>query len=35
MDIDKYIEDLKNGKIIPEKYLRRVCQKMKELMIEE
>jgi len=35
MDIDKCIADLKAGKILPEKVLRRCCEKIKELLIEE
>lgn len=35
MDIDKCIADLKEGKILPEKVLRRCCEKIKELLIEE
>ena len=35
MKIEKFIEDLKDGKIIPEQHLRKVCQKVKELLIEE
>ncbi len=35
MDIDKCISDLKDGKILSEKILRRVCEKVKELLIEE
>lgn len=35
MDIDKCIADLKDGKIIPERILRRCCEKVKEILIEE
>lgn len=35
MDIDKCISDLKEGKILPEKVLRRCCEKVKEILIEE
>ena len=35
MDIDKCIADLKQGKILPEKVLRRCCEKVKEILIEE
>lgn len=35
MDIDKCIADLKEGKILPEKVLRRCCEKVKEILIEE
>ena len=35
MDIDRCIADLKEGKILPEKVLRRCCEKVKELLIEE
>lgn len=35
MDIDQCIETLKAGKIIPERILRRCCEKVKEILIEE
>lgn len=35
MDIDKCISDLKSDKILSEKVLRWVCEKVKELLIEE
>ena len=35
MDIDKCISDLKEGKILPEKVLRRCCEKVKEILREE
>ena len=35
MDIDKCISDLKAGKILSEQTLRKVCEKIKELLIEE
>lgn len=35
MDVDRYIEDLRNGKIIPEGELRMVCEKVKEILFEE
>lgn len=35
MDIDRCIADLKEGKILPEKVLRRCCEKVKEILIEE
>lgn len=35
MDIDRCISDLKEDKILSEKVLRRCCEKVKELLIEE
>ena len=35
MDIDRCIADLKEGRILTEKVLRRCCEKVKELLIEE
>jgi len=35
MDLDKYIELLKGGQILPERDLRLVCEKVKEILIEE
>ena len=35
MNIDKYIEGLKKGDIIPERELREVCELVKEILIEE
>lgn len=35
MDIDECIADLKSSKILPERELRRICEKVKELLIEE
>ena len=36
MDIDKYLEILKDqDKPIPERELRQVCEKVKEILIEE
>jgi serine/threonine-protein phosphatase 6 catalytic subunit len=35
MDLDKCIEDLKNGKILSEETTRNMCDKVKELLIEE
>ena len=35
MDIDECIANLKASKILPEKELRRICEKVKELLIEE
>lgn len=35
MDIDRCISDLKEGKILNEKTLRRCCEKVKELLVEE
>lgn len=35
MDIDKYIKLLKDGQCLPERDLRMVCEKVKEILIEE
>ena len=35
MNIDQCISDLKANKILPERDLRRICEKVKELLIEE
>ena len=35
MNVDKYIDGLKKGEIIPEKELREVCELVKEILIEE
>ena len=35
MDIDECISMIKDGKILSEKQLRIVCEKVKELLIEE
>ncbi len=35
MDIDKCISDLKQEKILPEKVLRKICEKLKDILIEE
>lgn len=35
MDIDKCIDMLKRGEILSEKVLRRCCEKVKEILIEE
>jgi len=35
MDVDKYINDLKEGKCLTERDLRMVCEKVKEILIEE
>jgi serine/threonine-protein phosphatase 6 catalytic subunit len=35
MDIDRYISELKDGKVLSEKDLRMVCEKVKEILIEE
>jgi len=35
MDLDKYINNLKEGQCLPERDLRMVCEKVKEILIEE
>jgi len=35
MDIDKYIQTLKSGQCLPERDLRLLCEKVKEILIEE
>jgi len=35
MDLDKYISNLKEGQCLPERDLRMVCEKVKEILIEE
>ena len=35
MNIDKCIQDLKTGKLLPEKTVRKLCQKVKEILINE
>ena len=35
MDIDKWLETVKGGNILPERDLRILCEKVKELLIEE
>jgi len=35
MDLDKYIANLKEGQCLPERDLRMVCEKVKEILIEE
>mmetsp|Transcript_17678 Transcript_17678/g.15489 ORF Transcript_17678/g.15489 Transcript_17678/m.15489 type:complete len:304 (-) Transcript_17678:443-1354(-) len=35
MDVDKYIKQLKDGQCLPERDLRMVCEKVKEILIEE
>jgi hypothetical protein len=35
MDIDKCLETVKDCKILPERDLRLLCEKVKELLIEE
>ncbi|MCQ2821558.1 MAG: metallophosphoesterase, partial [archaeon] len=32
---DKWIEMLKNGKCLPEKQLKQMCEKVKEILIQE
>ena len=34
-DIDNWLETVKNGTILPERELRIVCEKVKEILIEE
>ena len=34
-DVDGYIETLKSGKCIPERDLRIVCERVKNMLIEE
>jgi hypothetical protein len=34
-DIDKWLETVKNGGVLPERDLRILCEKVKELLIEE
>ena len=34
-DIDHWLEMTKNGTILPERELRIVCEKIKEILIEE
>ena len=35
MNLDKYIQNLKDGQCLPERDLRLVCEKVKEILIEE
>ena len=35
MDIDAWLDTVKNGKVLPERDLRILCEKVKELLIEE
>jgi len=35
MDLDKFLNDLKEGQCLPERDLRMVCEKVKEILIEE
>ena len=35
MNVDKYIQNLKEGQCLPERDLRMVCEKVKEILIEE
>jgi len=35
MDVDRYIQILKDGQCLPERDLRMVCEKVKEILIEE
>jgi serine/threonine-protein phosphatase 6 catalytic subunit len=35
MDLDRYIDLLKDGQCLPERDLRQVCEKVKEILIEE
>jgi len=34
-DIDSWLENVKNGTILPERELRILCEKVKEILIEE
>jgi hypothetical protein len=34
-DIDQWLETVKNGGVLPERNLRILCEKVKELLIEE
>jgi hypothetical protein len=35
VDIDHWLETVKNGGVLPERDLRILCEKVKELLIEE
>ncbi len=35
VDIDNWLEIVKGGKVLPERDLRILCEKVKELLIEE
>jgi serine/threonine-protein phosphatase 6 catalytic subunit len=35
MNIDKWIEELKSGKVLPEKEVKKLCSKIKEILITE
>ena len=35
VDIDNWLETVKGGKVLPERELRILCEKVKELLIEE
>jgi len=35
IDLDKYIELIKSGKCLPESDLRKLCEKVKEIFLEE
>ena len=35
MNIEEYIQTLKNGSCLPERDLRMVCERVKEILIEE
>lgn len=35
LDVDHWIEELKQGKCIPEKELRILCERVKEILAEE
>jgi serine/threonine-protein phosphatase 6 catalytic subunit len=35
LDIDQWLESLRNGKCIPEKELRIICERVKEILAEE
>lgn len=35
MDIDRFLSQLEKGKPLPERDLRTVCEKVKEILVEE
>ncbi len=35
MDVDKWIEQLKGGGCLPEKDVRRLCEGVKDILIDE
>jgi hypothetical protein len=34
-DIDRWLSHLKEGQVLPERDLRMLCEKIKELLVEE